>query len=68
MRSIQDPYSVAGNLTNCTFVFPATPKHIANLGIAVIVPGMIITVLVRCPRSGPSSAAAVRGSGLRGLE
>ena len=45
VRSVQDPYAVAGSLTNCSFSFPPTAKHVANWGIACIVPGMVISVL-----------------------
>lgn len=45
VRSYNDPYVVAGQLTNCTFQFPPTSRHIANVGIGLIVPGMVMSVL-----------------------
>lgn len=36
VRSVQDPYAVAGNLTNCTYNFPSTPRHLTTMGIGMM--------------------------------
>lgn len=45
VRSTQDPYAVAGSLTNCTFKFSSTPKHLTTLGIGLMIPGMVMSML-----------------------
>lgn len=46
VRSVQDPYAVAGNLTNCTMEFGSTPRHLTTVGVGL----MLVRVALRLRR------------------
>ena len=45
LRSVDDPYFVAGQATNCTFMLPRPPVAVYKQAVAFLFPGVVVATL-----------------------
>jgi hypothetical protein len=45
LRSVDDPYFVAGQATNCTFMLPRPPVAVYKQAVAYLFPGVVVATL-----------------------
>jgi hypothetical protein len=45
LRSVDDPYYVAGQVTNCTFMLPRPPVAVYKQAVAFLFPGLVVTTI-----------------------